>query len=234
MRKLLLLLVLVSQSAFGAYTFIQRGHICCSNPNVIVMPGATTTGSLLVVGASIVQEPVHHVVSIAGGGVTTWVKAASSNVTTDLEVWYGIVASGSSTAITVTFDAAPHIAQSWAMEFSESSGTPGGVDQTSTSTSSGSPISSGSVTTSAAADLVIAVVARGSGGSNYTGGPSDSFIRTPNNSTSDFIQVAYQIETATGTFSTSWTYASGNADGVIVAFLPAETSGTTFVPSNIY
>jgi hypothetical protein len=227
------LLTIASQSSFGAYSFVQKAASCCGNPTTITLGSFPAANNLLVAASLILQEPTHHVVSVTGGGAT-WAKAVSSNVTADVEVWYGVVTGAPSKTVVITYDSAPHLAEGFVMEFHESGGTPGGVDQTGSSSSSGSPINSGSVTTTAAADLVIGVAGRGSGGSNYTGGPDNSFTRLSGNGTGDAIQVAYQIETATGTFGTSWTYGGGNADGVIVAFLPAVTSGSAFVPANIY
>ncbi len=218
------LLVLLGCCAPGWATIApvsgQTKIICCSNPNVVSLPSATTTGDLLVVSGAKLSQPTTTITSITGGGVTTWLKAKTSNAFGDVEVWYGVVAAGSSTAITVTFSTSTGLNEAIVTEFSTSIPGTWTLDQSAVNTSSASPLSSGSITTTVATELVYASAMRNGWSTTASGFTSLT-------TTSDFTQAAYLIVTSTGTYSTSWTYPSGNAEAVIASFYVAAGGAPT-------
>ena len=199
-------------------SFVQKNIACCSNPNVVSLPSATTAGNLLMVSGAKLSQPATTITSVSGGGVTTWLQAKRSNSFGDLEVWYGVVAAGSSTAITVTFSTSTGLNEAIVTEFSTSIPGTWTLDQSAVNTSSASPLSSGSITTAVATELVYASAMRN--GWSTTAASGFTSLTT----TSDFTQAAYLIVSSTGTYSTSWTYPSGNAEGLIVSFYVAPLS----------
>ena len=70
-----------------------------SNSNTFTLSSPPTLGDALIVECSFLQGSA--ISSIAGGGITTWIKAISSDVNRDVEVWYGLNSNGSSAVVTV-------------------------------------------------------------------------------------------------------------------------------------
>ena len=168
---------------------------------------------ILVAGFSVSTSSIS---SITGDGVT-WVKAKSSNVNTDVEIWYGLNSPGTGGAITATFSG-PTTQDSWKYgEFSNVAISGNPVDVSGASNATSTTITTASITTNVANDLLIAGHFNSS--STFSSGPTNSFLALQNNLNID--GAAYYPPNAIGSYSTSWTYTgSVPYDTVIAAFLP--------------
>ncbi len=192
---------------------------------VVTLPGSSTTGNTLI--ACIGGNNTPTVASIAGGGVTTWAKAVSSNTQRVAEIWYGVVTAGAVTAVTVTFGGT--LAANTEANVSEWSGvlTTGTIVDASGSNTGGATATATTATiaTSDAGDLLIACT-RPNGGKVLSSGPTDSFTAL---TTGTDLRSAYRLPGATGSYSTSWTWTtSGVFDAEIAAFFPAAGGGATW------
>ncbi len=90
--------------ASAAPTIVQQ-KIATSATNTVtslsVTPTTTTVGNVLVmIGANYACA----LLSVSGGGVTTWQRAASSNSNSNVEIWYGVVDTASSAAVVATLN----------------------------------------------------------------------------------------------------------------------------------
>jgi len=204
---------------------------------------AATSGNVLILALMV---PKAGTISSLALTNVTWTLASSvaSNGLYELYIYYGIVSGTGGTSLTFTVTGASS-GQPCSIQMSEWSGL-------STSTVvDGSPVtnaqalqtgisettSTGSLTTGTAGDLVIAFMcADGSAGSGYSasGSPGNSFtsISTTNSGGAAIIatQLAYQIESSTGTYSSSQAFSGGSSQNfyctsIILGFLAATGGG---------
>jgi hypothetical protein len=181
-----------------------------------VTPTTTTVGNVLVmIGANWGC----NLLSVSGGGVTTWQRAAYSTSNSNVEIWYGVVDTASSAAVVATLNtqASPAGCGSTAsgaqwMNFTEWSGLWAAVDAANAQAGSTSSASAPSITTTNASDLLLF---------GATESTSNSFGASPTPGT----WTAMTSPTATWTKQSSW-YQNVAASG---AYQPAVTdSGSTF------
>ena len=192
------------------------------------LPANTTKGDTVVVavGTSNVS-PVVSVSSITGGGVGTWHlgKATSSTTVGDEEIWYGYANTGGAAAITVNMSAGTADVGTEVIEYTGvASSSP--LDVSSSTSGSSTTVSTPSLTTTAAGDLVIdsanttqAVTSSpASPWVDYAGPLYGSTVLTP---------ITTQVVSPTGTYSTSWTQSpSGAWRSVGIALKPASETTT--------
>ncbi len=208
--------------AFAVITKIQNNGAASVTAAVTATLGAsTTTGNLLVACAGNLADNTHPVSTMAGGGVTTWIKLRSSAVYANTELWYGTVTSGSATGITATFTGTSIAVEMFVTEFHSSIAGAWAVDQQNGNSSATSPLASGNITTTVATELISACANRNS---NWLTTADSSF--TSVSTTGDFMASAYRIVTSTGTYSTNWTFSGSNAEALIGSFY-ISTGGTT-------
>lgn len=163
------------------------------------------------------------VTSISGGG--TWQRAKSSNVSRPSEVWYCLNCSAGVTTVTVTMPSTNAMAyvQEWAGL--PLTGLIAVIVDASNSVSypSSTVCTTASVTTTQAADLIIATIKLNQ---TWLTGPTGGWTGFTSVALTDSVVAGYLIPGVTGTFNTSWTFAAGGTgDSVIVAFF-ARATGT--------
>ena len=156
----------------------------------------------------------------------TWVKAVASFVNHASEIWYGPNSSGSGTTVTVTYTNTSGTRQVDVSEWSDiATSSPLDGSGGTNSGSSTNPATS-SYSTSNADDLVIGTVKRDTGGGHtWDAGPTNSFTDLDTTDDKRF-HAAYRIVSATGCYSTDWTFnKSSTWDTAIIAFKKAAGGG---------
>jgi hypothetical protein len=155
------------------------------------------------------------IASVAGGGVT-WVKAKSSNTNRDAEIWYGLNASGLSTNVTITLNSALGGSGGLA-NVSEWSGLSGSsvVDASGSASGTSASITTATINTTNANDLIITI---GRHASSSSLGNLSPFISLASPDSAAF-QAAYAIVSSTGSYYGGWTLSSSVAwEAEIAAF----------------
>jgi hypothetical protein len=217
-----------------------------ANTPVSVTLASTTAGNVLVALVES-EEYTNDTFTMSGGGVASWTQAVyfyDSTNATQRAVYYGTTAGG---ATTVTVTSAKGTANGYPiyLEVLEVSGIQAAVDATATSAagaggSSPETIASGTVTTTHAADFLVAmgsVYADSSSatlGTVTTGSPSAGWTALSGDNPSatwgtSAMVAAYQVVSATGNYGASWsaswanTSNRGDVDGVVVAFPQSAT-----------
>lgn len=185
---------------------------------------ANGNGSVIGFGAAATTVGV---TSISQTGAT-WIKADSTTVQRDTEIWFTLNVSGAGTTITVNLSSAPSAANQIAADFTEWSGlaTSAALDQhtTSSGASTTSPVT-GSITPTAGRNALIYAVSRNFGADTA---PTNSFTLTtsqPTNTGSSYLVAA----STSGSYSTGWTSGSAAYSTAIAAFLaPAGGASPTY------
>jgi hypothetical protein len=170
---------------------------------------AATSGNTLVLRIVALRSPSARTVSSLSCTNVTWTKlCGTTNGTIDVEIWYGVVAGGSSgTSITITMSATGATICGSVDEISGTvvtgtinDGT--GVTNTGTSTSP----TTGAFSASLANDFLIALEGHANGTTpSATPGGSWTDSTFSNNSTTVGCRGAYQLHGTTGSKSASWT-----------------------------
>ena len=203
---------------------------------------AATSGNVLIL--ALMVPKVGAISSLALTNVT-WTLASSvaSNGLYELYIYYGKVSGTGGTSLTFTVTGASP-GQPYSIQMSEWSG----LDTT--TVVDGSPVtnaqalqtgvsettSTGSLSTGTAGDLVIAFMCADGSGAGYSvsGSPGNSFtsINTSSSGGAAIIvaQLAYQIESSTGTYSSSQVFSGGFTQNfyctsIILGFLAASGGG---------
>lgn len=194
----------------------SRNTVTAATSLPVTIPATTAGNALILQYGGGAGAPI---VSVSGGG--TWVKAKASNVARPSEVWYCLNISAGVTTVTITMASTNAMAyvQEW-------SGLPlsGTVVDVSNSVSypSSTVCTTASVTTTQAADLIIATIKLNQ---TWLTGPTGAWTGFTSVALTDSVVAGYLIPGATGTFNTSWTFAAGGTgDSVIVAFFAKATA----------
>jgi hypothetical protein len=130
----------------------------------------------------------------------------SSNVDRDAEIWIAPNISGSVTSITINLGGSTSGSYTNVSEWSGLN-TSGTLDGTNSNNNTVNTITTGSVTTTNAADLLIACTREGGPTPTFSSGPTNSWTALNSNNTALF-DAAYLIQSSTGTQSTGWTITS--------------------------
>jgi len=211
------------------------GTTSVANPSTIstsAFSPATTAGNYIIVTVAGDYTSSSKVSSISGGGVsgnlTNVVQKNGASGAGDIEIWYGKVATGATTAIKVTMTSAFTAANMPLVNASEWSGltsaTP--TDVSTGGTGTAATFTAGPVTTTVNGDLVIS-----GAWSSVTG-----YTSAQNSTTAGFIKLnqsifssyyrgwaAYQVTGVAGANSAGWNQSggtSGNYATAIAAFKP--------------
>jgi hypothetical protein len=167
--------------------------------NVLVMVGATPSGSLT---------------TVTGGGAT-WTRAAESLINTNIEIWFGVT-DGSSATVTIT--RTNNAATMW-LAVSEWAGlaTSSTLDKGTATDGTSATISAGSITTTNARDLIM--FAASAPAPNTFGAPTPGTWTAMTGISTPLITQAvwYRIESTTGTFAPQVTHTGGAWDAALVA-----------------
>jgi RHS repeat-associated protein len=194
------------------------------------LPNNTTKGDtvVVIVGTNPVS-PVVSVSSITGGGVGTWHlgKADSNTSVGDEEIWYGYANTGGSNSITVNMSAGTTEIGTVAIELTGvASSSP--LDVSGSTSGSSATVSSPSLTTTAAGDLVIDAA------NTYnaiSASPSSPWVDYAGpDSGGYFNPVTTRVVSATGAYSTSWSQSPTSSWLTVgIALKPAaETTSYTY------
>jgi hypothetical protein len=120
---------------------------------VISLPALPTTGDVLVFIGAAVHAQLDANAGVTGGGVTTWTRAAFSDINSNAEIWYGVTDGASKDIVIhgVVGDTHPMFGN-----VSEWGGlvTPPTLDGTTANDGLVSPADPGSITTTFAHDIV--------------------------------------------------------------------------------
>jgi hypothetical protein len=174
-----------------------------SGTSLAVTITAPTAGNALVL--TLTGNAFPRISSISGGGVTWAVLKASDFNNWNAEVWYGLDSSGSGTTVTITMGATGNAA----VNVSEWSGikTASAADTTNTNSATGTAVTTGSVTPSAAPALVIGVTAHNDTASP-SAGPDGGFTALTQVIGSSMVNnSAYLIQTSAAAANPGWTLA---------------------------
>ena len=197
----------------GPKALVQQATATYSTTNTVVVAlnAPPQPGDVLVLFSS--NDSV-YISSVSGGGVT-WVLGSASGQHSVAEIWYGLNTSGSGMSITVTYSGTG----SGGANVSEFSGvsTANALDVAPGSTFgvSATPTTPTASTTNAN-DLILAAAADQSVAATAAG-PTNGFAPLTEAADSSKIIPAYQIVSATGSYSTNWTETNDGWDAVIVA-----------------
>src|SRR5712691_11450667 len=233
-RHLLLVLTTVLLLGFpslgwGGITLVQQGttglSICGGHTSLTVtLPANVTAGNALVVFVSWNNQ--RNLTSVTGGGVTTWAQAvARLPVDPQSAIWYGLNSSGGTNTVTVNWDSDPN---SCGMSVAEFSGlfTSAALDVTATATGSSTTITTGTLTTTNANDLLVAM---GVQSSATAGAPTNGFTALTGVSASFNQEEAYNIVSSTGSYSTGWSLSGSSSWPSLIAAFKAPIPSTTTI-----
>jgi hypothetical protein len=225
MKRLLLLLALCSGAAFGQIALVTNNTAGTASPYTVAGPASGN----VVVGC-FMNRSVTTITSISQTNVTwTFVARAQSSNTTS-EVWWGVASGTGGTSVTITWAAGTNIAH----QISEFSGvaTSSPVDGTAaTNTNTTGTPASGNYTSSNANDLLFNCVSAST--NTALGTPNNSFnlLRATTAGSGGGTRAlgdAYQIVSATNTYSTTWSSGGGNNwSSVLVGFKQAGSPSTS-------
>ena len=153
-------------------------------------------------------------VNVSGGGVASW-NYVWSQAHENTVIVYGTVGSNPDNRVRMDLIGTPSGTGDLTSIVSEWAGLSGTVDSSGTATGTASPIQTGTLTTVNATDLLIAV---GGDTGSMTPGWWTAFT-PPTQQPHAKIQAAYQIVSATGSYSNTWSdIGSTGWDAVIAAF----------------
>ena len=156
-------------------------------------------------------------VSISGGGVSTWTYIYSE-VNQNTIITYGVVDSSPSATITLGLIGTPSPGDV-ASIVSEWSGLTGTADGGGTANGTASPIATVALTTANANDLLISVGGDTGGMTPGSPGAGWTAFTAPAQQPQAAIETAYQIVSATGSYSDTWSDTGSTGwDAVIGAF----------------
>lgn len=156
------------------------------------------------------------VTAITGFGVTTFVKAISSSVNRDVEIWYGTVTTSGITTGTITTSNGSVSNGSLLEATGVATSSPIDNSQAFASNGTSATNATASVTLTNCRDLIIASTR--SAAATLSSGPTNSFTELTDGTAG---HSAYLIPNALGTYSTGWIQTTSVVyDAVIAAFLP--------------
>ncbi len=225
-------------SAQSGITRVQydRGTATSGTTVTTTMGSTPVSGNLLI--AAISADPYYSTESVASVSETgaAWSKVVGydgGSGGTLVEIWKGNVSSGASTTITTTFGYALSAA---VVNVCEYSGLSGIVDQNNSAVGTGSPSSTGTITTTQASELIIGAITVFPGTYNQTT-PQNGFILLDGSIVNLGNQVtgAYleNIVSSTGTYSTGTSAVSiSNYDGCIASFEAGASVSTSIITAS--
>lgn len=191
----------------------QKQASAAAGPSLsLTLDAAPVNGDVLVMIGGCPAAPL---MSVTGGGVTTWTVAASSTINVNVELWYGVT-DGSSSTVTITLNGA---VSPMTMMVSEWAGlsTMFTADGASFMDGTSSPATAGPVATTHAHDLLFFGV--GDGFPNAFGAPAGFTALNGVSGQGTGVSQGgwYREVTATGTYSASVTETSHHWDAVLVS-----------------
>jgi len=192
--------------------FLQQAANSGTNvPSLTVtLPQTPRPGDVLVV----TNVSNNTQVSVSGGGVASW-NYVWSQAHENTVIVYGTVGSNPDNRVRMDLIGTPSGTGDLTSIVSEWAGLSGTVDGSGTATGTASPIQTGTLTTVNATDLLIAV---GGDTGSMTPGSWTAFT-PPTQQPHAKIEAAYQIVSATGSYSNTWSdIGSTGWDAVIAAF----------------
>lgn len=202
--------------------FAQSANGSATRTTTAAATLTVTSGHLLVVCASW-DSGSTPTVSLADTLGSAWTALPVANDTTDQQsnaMWWTIAGAGGSDTFTVTLSASSDYFEMVALEYSGVSGvdvTAMVANQAATTTPA-----TGSVTTTAAGDLVLSHLGT-TAGQSVTGHPSGSTQRCGKT----VIYVADQIQASAGAINPTWATASGKFNGFTASFKAATGGGSS-------
>ena len=196
-------------------TLVQQvtSKVLSSDMLSATLPAAPAAGHVLIM---VGDSPQAEIVSVTGGGVATWTRAAIASMDCNSEIWFGVT-DGSSSTVTISD---PNTTQEDWMNLSEWSGlsTTLTLDNAIAMSGTTSPASAGTLLTGHAHDLVIFTVSDNTPNTYGTPGPGTWTAMTP-------VEVAncgqvdyYAIVNATGTYAPAISVTTLTWDAAIAAF----------------
>lgn len=193
-----------------------------SGTSFTVTISAASSGNTLIY-VSGVTDSAQTISTISCTNVT-WTKAQGSNTNADVEIWYGVVAGGSSgTTITVTTGATIGLAVRATVSEWSGVNTSSQLDVHATNSGTSTNPATGTITPTAGLNELFIAATREGG--TFSSGPTNGWTAgtTPNTG----FQWAYKVVSNTsGTDSTDWTYSASNVwDAAYATF--KGPSGTT-------
>jgi len=179
----------------------------------VTLPQTPQLGDVLIV----TEVSNYNRAGVSGGGVSSWTYIWSQ-ANENTVIVYSIVGSSPSATLTITLVATPSPGDLCAV-VSEWSGLSGATDGTGIATGTASPITTAPITTANATDLLISV--RGDTGSMTPGSPGTGWtaFTAPPQQPKAQIEAAYQIVSATGSYSTTWSDTGSTGWGAVIAAL---------------
>jgi hypothetical protein len=184
--------------------------------------GATVSATLGALPASgnvllmIGQAPQAGIVTVTGGGVTSWTRAAGAFSACDSEIWFGVT-NGSSGTVTIGL---PSNTMEIFLNVSEWSGLNGGslIDGATNASGKAGPVTPAPLTTTHANDLLMFVATDNTPNTFGTVGPGTWTPLMPIQSGSCVQDAWYSVASAIGTFAPTVTQTGGHWDTSIVGF----------------
>jgi hypothetical protein len=192
------------------FTQYKAGSSLTASLDLVFDAMPITGHTLVVIGMSTST----NILSVSGGGVTTWSVRRSGGTTFGVDVYSGIVGAGPSQTVTITHSGA--VQQSGiVLEYPGTLTYDVGNNTAATSTT----ISSSSVTPGFTNEVVIAA---GGVGAAISAGPTGGFttlgvVNTGGGALAN-VGFAFLVETTAVAASTTWTTTSNPWDGIIAAF----------------
>ncbi|MGE5182393.1 MAG: hypothetical protein ACM31C_10045 [Acidobacteriota bacterium] len=196
-------------------TLVQQvtSKVLSSDSLMATLPAAPAAGHVLIM---VGDSPQAQIVSVTGGGVATWSRAAIAFTSCNAEIWYGVT---DGTSSTVTISDPMTSSELW-MNLSEWSGLSttltfdGAIAQGGTT----SPASAGMLPTGHAHDLVIFTVSDNTPNTYGMPGPGTWTAMTPVQISNCGQVEYYSIVNATGTYAPSVSVTTLTWDAAIAAF----------------
>jgi hypothetical protein len=175
-----------------------------------VLPNTPSSGNILVFNGTALAGGTGSPYQTPSSAGASWSNVAWGSAQYDAEIWCAPLTGSPSGTVTITLHSGVGLV-AVSGNVSEWSGTTCTVDGTPSSNSGTSTaLLVGGITTTHAADLLLALLAYG-GTSNPSSGPADSYLSL-NTSTSSFgggfEAISYFISSMTGFYFTSWGYSS--------------------------
>jgi hypothetical protein len=198
----------------------------------ITMGANMTAGNVVVLVHTVTATDANSAISSISATNVTWHSAVVFATNTRAEIWYGEIAAGAGTVITVNLaGAASAVDHANASEWSGlATSSELGVTGTNSATSA-NPTTASITPTAGRNTLIIACTRRG--GTFSSGPDTGGFTALTSPTTSD--QYGYLVvASASGSYSTSWTWTTSLAWGASIAsFYAPLATGKLFLPTNL-
>lgn len=196
-------------------TLVQQvtSKVLSSDSLMATLPAAPAAGHVLIM---VGDSPQAEIVSVTGGGVTTWTRAAISFTNCNSEIWYGVT---DGTSATVTISDPMTSSELW-MNLSEWSGlsTTLTLDGAIAMGGTASPATAGMLPTAHAHDLLIFTASDNTPNTYGTPAPG-AWTQMTGVQVANCVQAEwYTIVTTTGTYAPSVSVTNLAWDAAIAAF----------------